>query len=264
MVVCPNCKNEQESGKFCGICGTGLVESNSIKEEQPKEVVKSQSVTAATNEQTQTSNQEGVETAKKAIGDYWSYFIQLLKNPTNSFNATENHFVYGIITMVLYAMAFSLGIYFLANSFARDSIFMDSLPFFTLNIRLILVVSIVLAITFFSAFAITKLAKSTSSIKVIVSQYGGLLVPFTTLNIVGMLGGLIGSNILTLIPLLISSVMAFTFIPVLYVYEKASQVSKSGQRVYLSLATTILIAIIYVIFGEIMFNEMLEELEYIF
>ncbi|QGS69448.1 hypothetical protein CV093_17655 [Oceanobacillus sp. 143] len=106
-----------------------------------------------------------------------------------------------------------------------------------------------------------RFAKNQETFKTIIAQYGSIIVPFTALNVVAMLGGLIGSYQLTFIPLVISVIFTFTFVPVLFVFEKVSNINKNGQKVYLSLATIVLISLISYILGDALLSSLVEDIE---
>ncbi|RDW15346.1 DUF6574 domain-containing protein [Oceanobacillus chungangensis] len=260
MLVCPKCNNHQESGKFCGVCGEALQQVRS--EEQSSESIEHSALSqgAAVLE---SQSQPTASAIKSGVSQYWSYFLSLVKNPTRAFQSNEKHYLNGLITLALYAIIFSLSIYFLTNSVMRSfgGFFGESVPFFALVSRIVVSVIITFVITFGSAFAMIKLAKNQDSFKIIIAQYGSIIVPFTALNVIAMLGGLIGSYQLTFIPLLISLVFTFTFIPVLFVFEKVSKINANGQKVYLSLATIVLISFISYILSDALLSSLLEDIE---
>lgn len=279
MLVCQNCNNQQDDGKFCGVCG-GAVEEMVASTEQPNENVEqvagndpvnesieqeSVNVSASQGAATvETQAQPTAEAIKSGLSNYWSYFINLIKNPSRAFQTGENQFINGLITLGLYALLFSLSLYFLANTVMNTfgGWYSDeSIPFFSVVSRLFIFAIIILGITFGSAFAMIKIAKNHESFKTIITQYGSVIVPFTALNVIAMLGGLIGSIQLTMYSLLLSVLFTVTFIPVLFVYEKVSAISKNGQKIYLSLATIIMISLISFILGDALLMNLLESID---
>ncbi|WP_249870445.1 DUF6574 domain-containing protein [Oceanobacillus saliphilus] len=258
MLVCPKCNNHQESGKFCGVCGEAVqpVAREAIVNGTIQEPVGSSgSAQAATMEVQPT-----VAAIKSGVSQYWSYFLSLVKNPTRAFQSNEDHFANGLITLALYAVIYSLSIYFLANSIMRSfgGFFSESIPFFALNSRIVLAVILSFAITFGSAYAMMKIGKNQESFKTIIAQYGSIIVPFTALNVIAMLGGIISSIQLTFIPLIASVIFAFLFIPVIFVYEK---LKNHQQKVYLSLATIVFIFIISYVLGDVLLSNLLNDIE---
>ena len=118
-----------------------------------------------------------------------------------------------------------------------------------------------IAISFLSAFIMIKIAKNKQDFKTLIAQYGGLLVPFTLLHAISLIGGMISSLTLTFIPLFISLILSITFLPVIFVYEKVAIVRPNNQKVYLSLATVIVMSILFYIVGEAFLMNMIEEFE---
>lgn len=263
MLVCANCNHEQEPGKFCEACGHPMDtyqtsnSSNQSGNNIQQGGAANQQQASATTESVQSNGQQ-VEAVKETLNNYWSYFINLLKNPTRAFALNENQFVNGLITIGLYIVLFSLGLYFYANSVGN--MFGGSVPF-TITFRLIFLKIIVLAIAFFAAFAMVKISKHPDSFKTSLTQFGSLLVPFTLLYVLGLIGGIIGSLFLTFAPILISLIFSIAFIPILFVYEKASQVNQQGQNIYLSLATALIMVVAFYIFGEAMISNMIGEFQ---
>ncbi|PAV28300.1 hypothetical protein CIL05_16825 [Virgibacillus profundi] len=269
MLICPKCNNQQESGKFCGVCGGTLqpvqnseVSGNESIKQAPVNSTVNQAAATVTNQQQQ--GQQTTTALKSGLAQYWAYFLSLIKNPTQAFNSNENHFVNGLVTLVLFAITFSLSLYLLANSFMKAALggFMSTgLPFFAVNSRLVFVAIIALVISFGSAFIMIKTVKNQESFKAIIAQYGSLFVPFTALNIIAMVGGIMASIQLTVFPLVLSTSLSLVFLPVLFVYEKASKINNQGQKVYFAFATILLISLIYYIFGESILTNMVEDLE---
>ncbi|WP_042220538.1 DUF6574 domain-containing protein [Oceanobacillus manasiensis] len=260
MLICPKCNQQQDSGKFCGVCGEQVI---TIADGQDHSTQQQEVRTASEQAAVTTASEITSSKFKEGVSHYWSYFLNLLKNPTQAFALTEKHFTNSLITLALFALIYSLSIYFLANSLVRSfgGYFVQSVPFFELTTRLIFGVIIMLAITFGSSFVMIKIAKNQESFQTVIAQYGSILVPFTGLNLVAMLGGLMGSIELTLFPLALSFILVFIFIPVLFVYEKASNINIKGQKVYLSLATIVLISLILYILGDVVFSNIINDLE---
>ncbi|WP_106496162.1 zinc ribbon domain-containing protein [Lentibacillus sp. Marseille-P4043] len=266
MLTCSNCNHEQESGKFCEACGQPMYVDVDQAESQQTVAASTETRPNQPNpatEQTLQPNQN-VETAKKALKQYWGYFLDLLKNPSTAFTVNESYLLNGVITIALYMVLFSLGVYFYANSIFKSfgSFFMSdsSLPF-TIVLQLIIFILIILAVAFFSAFAMIKIGNHQDSIKLLLAQFGSLLVPFTLLNAIAFLGGIIGSGQLIMIPISISLLFSIVFVPVLFVYEKVATINQHGQKVYLSLATVIIMSIIFYILGDALLSSLLEDLD---
>lgn len=328
MLVCKNCQNEQESGKFCGICGGPLEEaggsggaaaggsagagsaggtggngasaggsavasgdasaagsggadgSASAETAGSGEIAQQQAAqeAAATGgaqagagsaAPVATAQAAGgsdtTESVKNGLASYWQFIVEMIKNPTKGLQSNDRFFIHGLVTIALFAITFSLSIYFLVNSLAKPfMLYSDesaSLPFFQINSRLVFYMLIVLAITFFVAFGIAKLAKNADSFSVILAQYGSLFVPLVALNVIALLGGLIGSIGLTIAPLILATSLAISYVPILFVFEKATVVDNNGQRVYFAFATFAVISIVFYIFGKSFVLDLLANVE---
>lgn len=279
MLICSNCSHQQESGKFCGGCGAPLQATPTHERQEPSMVgevpVPPEQSDAVPNDQApvkhaapmytnseqqaqHTYQRAGMEAApdrpnsealKNGFGNYWTYFMNLLKNPTRAFQFGESQFAQGFATIGLYAVLFALSIYFLMDSLTGFAGGFISLPFFPTFISQLIVAGILFLISFGSACIMIKFAKSQESIKSLIAQLGGVLVPVTALNAIAMLGGLIGSMQLTIFAIIISVTLAFSYIPVLVVYEKVGKANPGGQKVYFSLATILLITAISYLLG---------------
>ncbi|GGA79098.1 DUF6574 domain-containing protein [Ornithinibacillus halotolerans] len=270
MQTCTNCGHNQNTGKFCEECG-GLLQDQQTAASATSEVhsmdanhVNTPETQTAATTVNQTQTNDTVEKVKTGLSQYWNYIVHHIKNPSNSFQSTENNLLNSIVTLVLYAVTFSLSIYLLANSVYKSitSFFSvsESLPFFGMNFRFILGAFIIIAITFGSALAVTKLAKHQDNFKTLLSQYGGLVVPFLALNIIALFGGLIGSATLTLVPLVASNTFMVSIVPAIFVYEKSSQVDTKGLKVYHSFLTVLIIAIISYIISDFALSNLFEEI----
>src|SRR5699024_7396284 len=66
---------------------------------------------AAAGAQVNNTQASGID-VKEVSTEYWNYFIQLFKNPTEALRHTENEFINGIINIILYAVTFAIGIYY--------------------------------------------------------------------------------------------------------------------------------------------------------
>lgn len=213
----------------------------------------------------QQQTNETMVKVQSGLSNYWAHLVTVLKNPTKAYQLTDKQMTYGLVTMFLYALTFSLSIYFLANSFYKSlgGLFgaPESLPFFGLNARFIFGVIIVLAIAIGSMIAMMKIIKHTDNVKVILSQYSGFIVPFLALNLVAIIGGLASSPTFTMIPLLLSNLFVVVIIPVIYVYEKSASMNPNGHKVYHSFATVGLILIATYILSNMVLSKLFDEIE---
>src|SRR5690625_2922728 len=99
ILICSNCGNEQEVGKFCGKCGGALGQesANEIKEpsessdvEQAQEEI---AVSQATGQGTITADaNESMEKVKQTSQAFGNYIKQYLKQPASIFTNSEREF----------------------------------------------------------------------------------------------------------------------------------------------------------------------------
>jgi len=308
MLVCQNCHYEQDSGKFCGICGGPLKEATGAEgavgtdgggdaranDEVGATVRDDQAPSPGSGESQQhqgVNETGGVQTGsgitpppaaatqaagshdtgesiKNGLTSYWQFIMEMIKNPTKGLQSDDRYLIHALVTVALFAIIFSLSIYSFLNSLVSTYVspYMsmlgesNSLPFFQINSRLVFYALIVLAITFFISFAIAKLGKNTDSFQVIVSQYGSLFVPLVALNLIALLGGLMGSIGLTVAPLVIAASLAVSYVPILYVFEKSAVADNNGQRVYLAFATFVAISLVFYIFGRSVMIDLLRNI----
>src|SRR5699024_8607652 len=166
MKKCTNCESLQEEGKFCAKCGGETIDVNKeaptneeltddshaeTQAEPAKEATEKASNNvnpahqegAAVEAQVNNPQASGID-VKEVSTEYWNYFIQLFKNPTEALRHTENEFINGIINIILYAVTFGIGIYYTIN--ALDTITMGELtqyagiltPFIAVNLLIVL------------------------------------------------------------------------------------------------------------------------------
>ncbi|WP_087974145.1 hypothetical protein [Oceanobacillus rekensis] len=260
MNKCFKCNHEQDSGKFCELCGTTMGSDVPAGVQVKQETAAS----VASNVPIQQSNID----AKTALKDFGAYFMRLLKNPSAALSSNENLFLNGLINIAIYVIALAIGLYLLINSVSKAAMGFGSMlgsdmnvtiPFFAIVFRVIFITLIFIAISWVSTLAMSKLGKSTVTSKELIAQFGGLLTPFIAINILGLLAGLAGS-IPTTLTLMSLSLFFVTFIlPVVLVSEKVK--NTSNQKVYIALGSSALAMFIsYIIIRSIIFG-MIEDLE---
>lgn len=110
-MICPNCKNEQAEGKFCGQCGTVLPEKNEetpvepkIEQEEPIKLAKEEPTNHVppvppTPEPQPQSQPVPPAATSSAISDYWAYFLNSFKKPSKQ--AQDAPFNFGLISIAI-------------------------------------------------------------------------------------------------------------------------------------------------------------------
>ncbi|MFG6147756.1 hypothetical protein [Halobacillus sp. B23F22_1] len=256
-MTCNKCNNEQDSGKFCGVCGSPL--------EQAAGAEYSAAAVESSPEKTAAVNSESMEKVKQFSGEFSQSSLRLLKRPAAAFQLGESAFMQGLVTLIIYSLAYTLSIYFLANSLFKQmgSFLMESqsLPFFELSSRLFLLSLIGVAISVFSIFIISKGLKLSISIKRLIAQFGGLLTPFAAVNLAAIIFGLSGSLSLTLLLLGFSTSFALLIVPILYIYHQGVTEQPEQNVFYWSLVTGVSVSVLTFFFWRWMVSDTVEEIE---
>ncbi|WP_345242061.1 zinc ribbon domain-containing protein [Pontibacillus salipaludis] len=235
-MTCPSCQKDNQSGKFCGSCGTPLSAAAT-------ETAASYAAGPST-QQTEVINR-----AKGASKQYGNYALQLLKKPSEAFDKSDQQFVQGLSTLVIYLVTFALSLFFLFNSLFKkaqssfgsymEGLAPESLPFFKITWPLFLNTTFIVLAAVISTLAVARIISASFSVKGLITQFGSLLVPFAALNVLGMLAGLAGSIKFTLILGSISLLFPVLLYPALIIYEYALKSEAPIKRVYWSLGATL-------------------------
>ncbi|MFT9817785.1 hypothetical protein [Lysinibacillus sp. NPDC056185] len=241
----------QETGNFCGKCGTNLNEtvtqpqtSAPVKEDnQPKHEQQTEMVSSI-------NSNEKLEKLKNESSQYMSYFMDQMKQPSKNFFDTVAHFKQNIISIAVYLVLCSAVIYaFLSNMGYEGDLGIVELPSKTSIIfKLDLLVLLMIGFGMLSAFITTNLFGPEASIKTIVSQCASYFaVPIITL-IITILAILIDSVYIGLIFLAISLLLVMLVIPMFVVVMSLQKQSKKIERFYAYLISLAIIVILNFIF----------------
>lgn len=262
MLVCQNCSHEQQSGKFCGQCGGPLVEKTAQNAES-EQTERATNETASTIESAPT--EQAQQASKNAFQSYVSFLGNQLKNPTRALSLNESHFGYGLITIAIYALAYALAIYFLANKLVKDMFgpFGSTLPFFDLTVPLLFYIALFLFGAIVGTFVAIKLMQNKSSFKKVIAQYGGLIIPFTIVNLTTILFGIAGMAKLTTGLTSLSLLFSLFFLPVLLAFHKGTK-SQAEQKVYFSLGAAALSMLITYIIVRLAVLGFLDKFDHVF
>ncbi|WP_027953906.1 zinc ribbon domain-containing protein [Halobacillus kuroshimensis] len=256
---CPQCNHEQISGKFCGACGAPLDQSTPVGNAE-------QAATASTmGNQSAGSGKESVEKVKKMSGDYGQGALRFLKQPSLAFHTGESAFAQGLVTLIIYMAAFSMSLYFLANSlfklmgmgFGEQA----SLPFFNISSRLFLVSLIGLVICLASLFMMARFMGLSLTIKQLIAQYGSLVTPFAAINVLAIVFGLSGAVVMTMSLLGVSTTFVLTVVPAIYIYHKGLLLNADRNVFYWSTGTSLLILFISYLIWDWIISDMLDKVD---
>ncbi|MDQ1144136.1 hypothetical protein QE429_000963 [Bacillus sp. SORGH_AS 510] len=259
---CPACSHQNEGGKFCEQCGTKLV-SNAFQETASAVDVEPTSNPSYQQSQVNTQPNQYLEGAKNISKMYFSYFLQVLKKPyASSKSVGSEHFINGIITMVLYSVVIPLMIYFglktlLSSVNEFGSMFggeMDIQPPFTdVVIKPTFAYAVfILLVASFTFFAI-KLGKVNVTYKEVISRFGSFLIPFVAILFVALIMSILKIKLFLLF-LFIGFITSIFIVPPLVIasYKKESQ--EGLDVIYGTLFTFVLTFIAIGIMGDMLFE----------
>ncbi|MFC7063146.1 hypothetical protein [Halobacillus seohaensis] len=255
---CTQCHHEQVSGKFCGVCGGPMSEAGTSVETE-------QAASAATMEDKPVTNtSDSFEKVKKFSGDYGQWALRFLKQPSLAFRAGETAFAQGLATLIIYMVAFSLSIYFLANSLFKQLGFGlgdQSLPFFSVSSRLFLVSLIGIVICLVALFVIARFMDLQLNVKRLIAQYGGLITPFAAINVLAIIFGLSGAVSMTLLLLGGSAFFVLILVPALFIYHYGLTFKAEQNVFYWSTGTSLIIMVVTYLFWNWIISDTLNEIE---
>src|SRR5690625_393654 len=279
MLQCTSCGRQQQSGKFCGSCGSALEEVNeeieasdtnrSVQEKMESKKIHEEAEVGNVSVEEHIEGQEAAAVAQSTITEelqpghdlqgelkrYWQYSLALLKNPGKAFTHGEDKFKYGIVNLILYAITFSLIMLSLArgaykNTFGGfgSAFNVDTTGVFTqLTVYSLIGMCISLAIVLLCLLIVEKIMIKRMSFKEILVQYSGLLIPFVFLQVGTLLFSFIGSSIIALIMVYISLFYSLFYLTGLFIYEKLSLYQITENKVYKAIGTTIFVVIAFMI-----------------
>ncbi|WP_082233164.1 hypothetical protein [Halobacillus massiliensis] len=224
---CPQCENEQSSGKFCGVCGSALT---------VEEAASTALITVETKE---------ADTIGK-VKAYWDQSLLYLKQPLEAFRVSESFFAQGAAALLLYTLAFSLSIYFLANSIIKIMSLgweeAEKLPFFETTSKIFLYSIVGVAISLAAIMIVSKLMKLTLDMKRTVAQYGALITPFILVNLISILFALSGTVTATIVLLGSSLSYALYLVPVLFIFNHGVSGQRRPYAFYGAIGTSVIIS----------------------
>ncbi|RKQ28564.1 hypothetical protein [Oceanobacillus halophilus] len=289
MLQCTSCQHQQDSGKFCEVCGSSLQKvENQGAQQAPSEIHENSQAAATT-----APSQQTTDNVKNALGNYGSYILDLLKNPTKALHLNETFFANGLINMGIYVVGLALGFYFLIQSiFEQIMLQMDSMlgeftqiittflfsfigidtalfdqqfgkiPFLDTVFPFFLTGLFFLGLGYVTMLVAVKVAKASVSWKELIAQYGGLLAPFVVLSVLSIVTGLSGSITFTISIALINFIFCTILLPALLVFENIK--NATNQRVYISLATSAVALLVTYIFVENQLSKIINYIEMMF
>ncbi|MBP3041444.1 zinc ribbon domain-containing protein [Bacillaceae bacterium Marseille-Q3522] len=249
-MICPKCHHEQEGGKFCENCGAPLNESAAVTESAAAVEQNATVNTPADSSQSSVN----LEKAKNVSKLYFSYFVNILKHPyTSTKTLGEDQYLNGIITVILFSILFPFMVYF---GFGDISEYIDS-PFVNIVLKPAIGIFIFIALIAIFTFAAIKLAKVPAGYKDVVAKFGGLLVPFVAIVVIGVLFAILQFDLFFLF-LAFAMIGSIFVVPVFTIQYFKGEKTAGLDTIYLTLlvylATIIVLSIIGRFFIDSVFN----------
>ncbi|MBS4173381.1 zinc ribbon domain-containing protein [Bacillus sp. FJAT-49736] len=253
---CPNCQHENKGGNFCEHCGASLLSLGA------SEAAAAHSSTTTVPSKNAQPNQY-VEATKKISQQYFQFITQVLKKPFGSSREVgEEHFVNGIITIILYSLFLPLILFFAVKGLMSEvsslgSLFgarIDASPSFWESVALPFIGFIILTllvITF--TFGAIKLGRVQIGYKEVLARFSAFLIPFVAVLIIALLLAISKIQFSFYIFLLgfLGSIM---MIPPLVIASYKKDNHEGFDVIYGSLATYVLTFISIYIMGDMLFK----------
>lgn len=182
-MICKNCNQETEPGKFCTKCGAPLDASDEQQSAATEEPIIQPSEptpppvqqTQHTGQQTQQGQQVDFAEKTKEIGsNFGEFFLNALKKPSSAKDLNGTQYISGIIMTIAFALFISIEHFVLLKK-SFDAEFFDHLavPF----LKYVLLFAIIIALI----FGAVRIAQQNATIQDVLAKFGAYLVPFILL-----------------------------------------------------------------------------------
>ncbi|WP_211654840.1 zinc ribbon domain-containing protein [Planococcus alpniumensis] len=249
---CPNCQHEQDTGKFCGKCGAGLVANPNVESQATAAPEPAGYNAAAAVNPVPTEPNQHVEKVKVQSKQYWNYFLRYFKKPGLIVDQSADQFVNALITMGIFALFFSLAIYKnlsmaispmddFGDFFGSSQSLMPS--FFSVLFGTVLTLGFLFALAAACIFVVNKFAGPDESFKSIVTSFGTLMVPSVALVVLAYALLLISSMTFGNLMLFISLSLAISVMPLYLVTALLKKTTKSFDSYYAYLTYIVLFTV---------------------
>lgn len=263
---CPNCHHEQDTGKFCGKCGAVLTAHNGETVEHAAHTTSAFTNTANTDAsvyQAPNEPNQHVEKVKATSKQYWSYYLQYIKNPGSIVENTANQFVNALITLAVFALIFSLAVYKnlslviqpfggMGSIFGSSDSYMPS--FFSVLLSSIFSLGLIFVLSAGCIYLVNKFAGPDESFKNIITSFGTLMVPAVALVLAAYLLLLIESMVFGNVLLLISLSLCISVMPLYLITVLLKKSVKAFDSFYAYLSYIVLFSISFSILMSVFFD----------
>lgn len=256
-MICSNCSHTNEGGRFCENCGSPLTGAGS------KEIAAAVENTAPGTMSTGQSNKY-IESTKNISKMYFGYFMEVIKKPyASSQGVGSEHFINGLITILLYSFIIPLMFYFALKGILADmnsfsaGFFGEEMqinpPFTDVVIKPAFAYAIFIMLVAVFTFASIKLGRINASFKEVVARFGSFLIPFVALLAIALIMSILKVKLFFLF-LFLGFVGSIFMVPPLVIASYKKSNVDGVDVIYGSLITYVLTFIAIAIMGDMLFN----------
>lgn len=248
-MICNNCNQETEPGKFCTKCGAPLGEASAQEQSATQEpIVQQHTQTPPPAQPIQQQTQQGqqvdfAQKTKELSSNFGGFFLNALKRPSSAKDVNGVQFVSGAIMVIVFSLIISLHNFIAYKKEVSSFGFGDDVGFFDIFIVPFLKYILLYAIIVGLIFAAVNVAQQSLSIQDVLAKYGAYLVPFALLYVIGILLDVLD---MTGLPFSVVGYLAIIgpvlVVPVLILSEKAV---KGFDYVYTTIGLLLLSYIAY-------------------
>lgn len=267
---CSNCQHEQDTGKFCGKCGTVLTAQvgEATGNTAPPNQEPTAQFTAAPNAsapvyQAPAEPNQHVEKVKETSKQYWSYFLQYIKNPGSIVEQPAGQLVNALITLGLFALIFSFAIYKnLGTVFAPVNEFSSFLgssqsampSYFSVLLTTVFSLGVIFMLAAGCVYIVNKFAGPNESFTNIITFFGTLTVPSLVLVLAAYVLLLIESLVFGNFLLLASLSLTLSVMPLYLITSLLKKTVKAFDSFYAYLSYIVLFGVSFTIVMTVFFD----------
>lgn len=265
-MICKHCGNEQESGNFCGKCGSPI-QTNAEHEQQASATTTNQVEQPLHEENNKNTQNETIDKVKQHSKQYWGYFVYYLKHPTSAIqhtNETKN----GLISIGIYALLMAILLTSFLNTLIGEigfSGYYSTKPSMTIAIGYLIacIISIFIAIT--TLYIVNRLFGKPYTYKQILSIYSSFLTLPITLSVIAFIFLLIHSYVFFSISILIAYILVLGIAPIYIITVLLHNNSKKLDSYYgyllFYIAYLIINAILFTILADSILGDLIDTLK---
>lgn len=269
---CSNCQHEQDSGKFCGKCGTVLTARNGeaagntappSSEPTAQFTATATPNAAASVYQAPAEPNQHVEKVKATSKQYWNYFLQYIKTPGSIVEQPAGQMVNALITLGIFALIFSLAIYKnlstalqpidrMGGFFGTTESIMPS--YFSVLFTTVFSLGVIFALAAACVYLVNKFAGPDETFASVVTMFGTLAVPSVVLVLAAYLLLLIESLVFGNVLLLISLSLTVSMMPLYLITALLRKSAKAFDSFYAYLSYIVLFSVSFTIVMTVFFD----------